>query len=450
MSSNELSNLDVRRPGFRWMNRYTRTLLTLFDQGVFSIATYLTSVCVARAGQSQLGWYFLVFTLWVFGTELHNSLVSTPQMLRLPRLKGERARAFNGSVLIHQAVLSLAATAFLLIVAVALYLGGRGNEQVEGFALVSLMGAISVAPLALRSFARNHCFTLRDPVTATVIDVVVSVLQLGGVWLVFWAGLLERHWWLAIVIVAVANLVASILWLAMSRTAFKPRLARSWIDFRRDWPTSRYIYLSSTLWTAGTYLYPWLISFIGGEHQAGIWAACFTLANLGNPLIMGIQNVMGPSIAHAFAGRSLSAFRTYVLKCSVLFTLIGSVGTLLMAVFAEYLLLKINGPEYAGFGPVTGWLAATMLLQGLSFPTSRGLFSLEKAKLDMFANIGPLVVLAALGALLTHHYGVMGAAICLVISQVVGSALRIVFFLQVSASPHERGLELADKQSAAV
>jgi len=282
-----------------------------------------------------------------------------------------------------------------------------------------------------------------------VFDISISVLQLGGIALVFETGLLQRHWWLAIVIVAAANLVASLAWLSIVRGSFRPRWKRSWIDFKRDWPASRYIYFSSTLWTAGTYLYPWFISIIAGEKAAGIWGACFTLANLGNPLIMGIQNLMGPSIAYAFAGRSPASFRAYVLKCSALFMAIGSIGTVLMAVLAEFLIQKINGAAYAGYGNVNGLLAVTLLLQGLSFPTSRGLFSLGKAKLDMYANIGPLIVLAVLGSFLIHHYGVMGAAICLVTAQVIGSLTRILFFLQGSAIARERVLPLADKQGAA-
>lgn len=446
MSSSNQINLDA--PRHPWMNRYTRTMLTLMDQGVFSISTYLTGVCVSRAGQSQFGWYILVFTLWVFGTELHNSLVSTPQMLRLPKLRGERGRSFNGSILLHQLALSVIATLVLLCVSGAFFALRDMGESVHGYALVSLMGAVSVAPLALRNFARNHCFTLRDPVTAIVLDVGVSVLQLGGVWMAYRTKLLEQHWWLAIIIVAVANLVASMLWLAMSRRSFRPNVRRAWVDFKRDWPVSRYIYLSSVLWTSGTYLYPWFISVIAGEAMTGVWAACFTLANLGNPLIMGIQNVMGPSIAHAFTNRDLGQFRAYVLKCSGLFMVIGSIGAIAMALLAEVLLRRINGAAYAGYGHVTGLLAITMLLQGLSFPTSRGLFSLGRAKLDMYSNIGPLIVLGMLGAVLISHNGVMGAAICLVIAQVVGSISRILFFLSVSAPHRVESIPIADKSGA--
>jgi O-antigen/teichoic acid export membrane protein len=201
---------------------------------------------------------------------------------------------------------------------------------------------------------------------------------------------------------------------------------------------SRYIFVSSMLWVAGMYLYPWLILHFAGAAAAGAWGACFALANLGNPLVMGIQNIMGPSIAHAHADRSLIDFRAYVLRCTVAFVAIVLPACVVMALLAERLLTLLNGGAYAGYGNVTAILGFTMFLQGISFPMSRGLFSLGRAGLDMAANVGPLVVLAALGALLVGHYGVLGAAISLIIAQFVGSGIRAGAFLHVSRVDDQR------------
>ncbi len=159
--------------------------------------------------------------------------------------------------------------------------------------------------------------------------------------------------------------------------------------------------------------------------------------------------MMGPAISHAFAANSLQQFRRYVFKCTIAFVLVGGIGAAALAILSEPLMVFFNGSDYAGFGRISAVLAITMLLQGLSFPTSRGLFSLDRAKLDMYSNIGPLVVMVALGVVLIHRYDVMGAAICLVIAQIIGSVSRIVFFLAASAEPRQNRPSLADKTSAA-
>ena len=189
------------------------------------------------------------------------------------------------------------------------------------------------------------------------------------------------------------------------------------------------------LWVAGLYAYPWLIISFGGERAAGVWGVCFALANLGNPLIMGIQNIMGPAIAHAHADRDAAGFRAFVFRCTGVFIALVLPASALMAFFAEWLITHINGGQYAGNGHITAILALTMFLQGLSFPTSRGLFSLNRSGLDMLANVGPLIVLAAVGAILVRHYGVTGAAVGLVLAQAVGSMMRVIAFIRASRVP---------------
>lgn len=431
--------LEYAPPAKREMRAYVRVGLTLFDQAIVSIATYLTTVWITRSTQEGAGLYLLVFTLWIVAGEAQNSLISTPQMLRLPRLSTGRARRFNGSLLVHSLGLSAFLIVLLLVASgiIKLVHLATGWTQVADFPIVLLLSAITVAPLALRNFARNYCFATRDAVNALTIDIVVCLVQLGGVGVLFFFGELH-HWWLATLIVAIANLVAGLLWLSMSRHRFAPQRRRILIDLQRNWRTSRPIFASSMLWTAGMYAYPWMIVGIAGSAANGIWAACFTLANLGNPLAMGIQNFMGPAIAHAHADRDASAFRRYVLKCTLLYVLIVLPACVVMAVLAEPLLRLFNGSQYAGYGAVTAILAFTMLLQGLSFPTSRGLFSLGRASLDMLANLGPLVVLLVAGALLINWQGVIGAAICLVVAQGIGSALRCVAFLIVSKPDTKR------------
>lgn len=429
----------------------TRTFLALSDQAIVSIATFVTAALVARSSQYGMGLYGLVFTVWIFGTEIHNSLVSTPQMIKLPTLRADRAREFNGSLLIHQLVLSTALTLLLGVIAAILFLiesnmPGRGCRE---YAIVSLASAVSVGPYALRNFARNFCFATRDVPSALMLDIGVSVIQVGGVALAYFMHRLEAHWWLAVIVVSVANMISAMHWLTMARGSFVVRLARSIVEFRRNWRISQFIFVSSMLWTSGTYLYVWMVKQIAGTTAAGVWAVCFQLANLGNPLITAIQNMMGPSISHAFADRTLAAFRRHVLKCTVAFVVVGGIGAVALAVLSEPLIVLFNGQEYAGYGKVSAVLAITMLLQGLSFPTSRGLFSLNRPKLDMWANVGPLVIMLALGFVLIRHYDVMGAAICLVIAQLIGSVCRIVFFMAASAEQRQPPAILADKTGAA-
>ena len=410
-----------------------RVVLTLADQGVVSVATFATGVMISRSTQSGFGMYALVLTLWVLAGEVLNSLILTPHMLRLPRLNAVRARRFNGSLLIHQLALSSLLTIGLLMIAAAMFVlerpGRTGGD--DRYALVALMTAISVGPIALRSFVRGVCFAMRDPVSALAIDCGVSLVQVAGVGVLFLHGGLQ-HWWAAVLVIASANLLSAGTWLAASRQRFAPSLRRALGDLARTWRMSRLIFASSMLWVAGGQAYPWLISLIAGHSAAGIWGACVALANLGNPLLMGIQNSMGPAIAHAHAERTPEQFRRYVTRCSIVFVALVLPPSIAFSLLSNFLLLHVNGGNYAGYGAVTGVLAFSLVMQGVSFPTSRGLFSLGYAGFDMLANVGPLVVLACFGPLLVMRYGLVGGAACLLTAQAVGSIVRVCAFYRLS------------------
>lgn len=434
---------DVAEPPARPVPRWEalrqavpwRVVWTLCDQSVVSIATFLTGVMVSRATQAGFGMYALVLTLWVFAGEAHNSLVSTPQMLRLPRLNQRAARRFNGSLLLHQFALSALIVAGLLVASGVLYVieGRPSGLGFHGYSLVLFVTAISVGPIALRSFARGLCFATRDVTSALWIDAAASAIQLVGVAAIYFGGHLE-HWWMAVLVIAIANLVAAVAWLWLARARFAPSLRRAVADLRRNWRVGRLIFASSMLWAVGVQAYPWMISLIAGPHHAGIWGACVALASLGNPLLMGIQNLMGPAIAHAHVARDRHAFRAYVLKCTLAFVAVVLPPVAILGLSANFLLTHINGGDYAGHGAVTGVLALMLVLQGVSFPTSRALFTLGRAGIDMAANVGPLVVLAAIGPLSVIRFGVMGAAVSLLLAQTAGSAVRVVAFLRVTSA----------------
>lgn len=410
-----------------------RVVLTLADQGVVSVATFLTGVMVSRATQAGFGMYALVLTLWVFAGEAQNSLVATPQMLRLPRLNAQQARRFNGSLLVHQFALAAVITLGLLVASAILFAieGTPSGLGLHGYSLVTLVTALSVGPIALRSFARSFCFATRDVPGAFALDLATSVLQLAGIAAIFFGGHLD-HWWLAVVVLAGANLISAAAWTWMARDRFAIDARRALVDLRRNWAVGRFIFASSMLWAAGVQAYPWMISLMAGPRQAGIWGACNALASLGNPLLMGVQNLMGPAIAHAHAKHDLAAFRRYVLRCTVAFVAVVVPPCVLLAAGSNFLLTHINGGDYAGNGTVAGTLAAMLVLQGISFPTSRGLFSLGRAGIDTMANVGPLVVLALIGPLFVSRHGVLGAAVSLLVAQAAGSAVRFAAFLWIT------------------
>ena len=152
-------------------------LLSMFDQAVVSGANFLTTLILARTcSQDELGVYALAWTIVVFLAAIQGNLITVPYTVYCHRGDGQGLAEYAGSTLAHQLLTSLAAVACFLGLDVLLSLG-YGPVSLRPAAWVLLC----VIPfILLRDYARRFTFAHLALVTATAIDVVVAVLQLGA------------------------------------------------------------------------------------------------------------------------------------------------------------------------------------------------------------------------------------------------------------------------------
>ncbi|HQY87680.1 MAG TPA: hypothetical protein PK402_03415 [Tepidisphaeraceae bacterium] len=421
-------NYQPTKPPTRLHHRATvRAFLALADQGVVSVATFLTGMLTARAAgtKDSIALYYLALTLWVVIGEVGNSLVSTPHMIRSPKLSGTRLHQFNGAMLMLQLILSVGLT--LLVVIASIFAAMDGAHEL---AMMLLLTGLCAAPITLRNFARNFSFARHDTLGAFALDLGVSVLQLGLVALLYVNH--QLTWWHALLIVGVANLVGAFAFLGALRDLFKIKRLRAVASIRKSWNDSKWLLASSLTWTAGTYLYPWVVLLISGRAEAAVWGVCFQLAAVGNPLVMAVQNFLGPQIAHAHNTHDTAGFRKYVLSATGLFALAILPVSIVMAVASPFLLPKLYGDQFIGNAETASTLVFAMLFTAISFGVSRGLFSLNRARLDLYANAFPIIVLVTVGVILVWQKGAAGAAMALLVGLGLACAFRTIAFLRIS------------------
>ena len=373
----------IRRSSF--ITHHFRFLVSLADQAAVSGTNFLSGVVIGRAcSEAEFGRYGMALAAMLVLTEVGNALVGTPHQVMYPRLAAANRPRFNGATLWHAVGLAaLVATGFLAAGAVA---GGS-----TGSVLLAL--SVAAAAVLVRYYARLFSFTVLRPAAALVLDGTVCVLQLGGLIVLWRAGRLTPA--SALLVIAAANGLALSAWLLARRGDFArvtPRDAAG--DLRRTWPLARWVFFSGLLWTLGMHTYPWLVGGLRGEAAAGAWAACFGIGALANPLMMGVQNLVGPAVAHEHAkDAGPAAFRRFVMLATVGFALAMVPFVAAAAVFGEVFLKLYGEGKYAGYGPVVALLAASTVAHALGFPSSRALMATGRARQDTMANVVVLIVL---------------------------------------------------------
>ena len=403
--------------------------LSLADQAVASVTNFATGVIIARASsKEEFGLYMLGFTLILLVTDLQTSLIATPYMVYAPRLQGRAHALYTGSTLIHQVVFSLLATLVVIGAACAARfgVGPHGLEPV----LWALAGVGSL--IMLREFVRRICFASLKLRTVFIFDAFIGVGQICGLLVLAHFKLLSasRAYW---VIGATCGL-AVLCWLWLNRHHYHLHIDESVLDLKRNLIFGKWVFASGLLWTASTNLYPWLLAFFHGAAAAGVFAACLGVVSASNPALLGIQNFLGPKIAHVYAIRGRIGLRKFVLKISGSMAIPVSLLTLIMIFWGDRFIGLLYGSRYTGNGRVVAILACNLLLSAVVFSYSRALFAIERADLDFALNFAAIFIMLTLGLWLVKIHGPFGAALGLIIAGGVTSILRVGAFLKLTSS----------------
>jgi len=419
------------RGGLGLLTGATRRLgvVSVTDQAAASATNFLTGIIIGRAcTKDELGFYMLGFSLVFVAIELQSSLIATPYMVFSPRLQGRAHKAYTGSTLVHQGVLSALAILGLAVAGIPLWLG----LGPAGLASVVWALALAITFILLREYVRRICFANLRMATALVADCAVAVLQLGGLLLLASRGLLSAG--RAYGTIGAACGAVAIVWLLANRRMFTVGARQAKADFRRNWQFGKWVFASGVLWAASMYLFPWILAAFDGPAAAGVWAACLGIVNLGNVLLLGGQNFLGPKIANVYAESGPAALRGFVARAAALFCVPLFVFCVALVLVGGPLVELLYGAKYAGNGVVVAVLGFNLVASAVAFSFSRGLFTLERADVDFAINCVALGVLLTLGLWLVKTFGVVGAAAGLLMTNGGAAVARGVVFSRLTGA----------------
>lgn len=401
-------------------------ILSLADQGIVSATNFVTGIIIARTcSQAELGLYTLGFSVILLVTDLQTSLISTPYMVYAPRLKGCAHALYTGSTLLHQMAFSLLIVIALLFGAVAAAMGAGPNGL--GQVLWVLVATISF--IVLREYARRVCFARLKLLPTFLFDACIAGLQIAG--LLFLARLqmlsASRTYW----VIGSSCGIALLWWFWSDREFYRPRINESRADLKRNWIFGKWVFASGLVWAVSMNLYPWFLAAFHGTGSAGVWAACLAVASVGNPALLGIQNLVGPKIAHEYAAAGPAAMRRLVFTITGAISLPVSLLCLALILWGGRLMSLLYGSQYAGNSGVVAVLALSVLISAPTFCFSRALYATERPDQDFLASFAALIVMVTLGIWLARALGPLGAAFGLLAGNAATSALKAGAYLKM-------------------
>jgi O-antigen/teichoic acid export membrane protein len=404
-----------------------KTLLALVDQVIVGAANFVTLLLLGRlAGAENLGLFALVMTVFYLLMTVQESLVTLPYTIVAAKLKGERHLQCSGAALTQSATWAAFVGVAIAIVGVSMYWFGD-DAQVAG-----IVGAFAlVAPIWLiREFTRRFLFAnmrLTRVVAMSIAGATTQVIALG-----LWAYSGRLSAVTALYAMGMGSSVAGFGWLWLSRREFDFHRERSSYFVLKNWVLGRWIVASQATNVVASNMMLWLIAFWLGPTATGVFAACDSILRMANPIIMSLNNILTPWAAIGFHRGGKAKLNQIVWKSTALLGLFLLGFTFAVSVTGGWILGHSYGSSYAEAWATLVVLAVNQLVAKLSLATGRALLVLERADINLIADLAGFATALIAAPLLLPMYGILGGACALLAGSLAMSGVNIAAYVLTS------------------
>lgn len=398
--------------------------VALADQAVVSGTSFSTTIILGRlTGPSELGLYSLAVTLALFAAVLQEALVTLPYTIFGRRLEGTPRRRYAGTSLLLCGALALIAVASGLVAMGLSSAGFLASHLEPALALCTLI----VPMFLLREFARRFLFAELRMAQALQLDAGVATLHLLALFALASAGALSARTAAFGSAGAAAVVVAA--WYWQSRSAFT--IGRE--DIRstvvQNWQFGQWVLVGRVVSLLNSdVLMLWLIALLVNPAASGTFTACLAIVFFSNPFVLGVANLVGPKIAHAYAEGGPTAAGRAVTQSTWIIAAPLVAFCLLVWLFAGRALQVLYGNAYVGQEATVVVLALGTLASALGLGASNGLWVLGRPKANTVSSGLGLVVTLSTASVLVPMLHILGAALGLLVGQGAESLTRNLLF----------------------
>lgn len=391
--------------------------LAVGDQVIVSATNFLTTVLIGRfSGPAALGVYSIGFTLLTSCLCVLEALISTPYTVQ--RHHARTTDGIVGASLMQTAALSAASAALLMAAAGVSY--AAADVAVTHMLWVL---AVMIPGVLLREFARRIAFAHLHMEQALLLDLAAAALQLCTLGWLLHIGQLSTV--TALAALGAASTLSGLVWLLASRTSFTTNTTVFRAATRAHWRLGRWLFATQVVVAVQGLLVYWLLVWRQDTTAAGVFTACTSIVLVSNPILLGFGNYLAPKSAVAWAegGRERLLGES---RCDAALLVSGlALFCAAVLLFGDPLIRALyKGPEYAGNADTVSLLAIGMLAMAVGMPANNALISMQRPQSLFWTAVLATSATAASVWGLVGPWGPMGAAVAVLIGNIIRSGVR--------------------------
>lgn len=391
----------------RLWKRFNGGFWTLLDQGAISLGTFLVNIQLARElDAAEYGTFALLLGGFFLFQHFNVSLIYYPLMLKLSGGKHERS---SDLVFVSLILTALSTSAFSAVVTSCLIVFGRSD--------IAFAAAVYLVLWQLQDALRRALLAQFSHQTAAIADGVTYIGAAAGI-----AILADFH------SLSVSNALfamAGTCALAIAVQVFQrpptfPRGGNARDLLHGFWTHGKWAFVNGVILIVTVQAFPWALTMLDGPAAAAAFQAVLNVANLANPIVLGLSNIIMPTVTQAYAAGSMrSAWRaaqTYIIIGATLLSFC-VIPVMLMPHTVLALFYGANSP-YAHLERAVGAMVLAVAINSIAEMINTFIHGVGSAKLAVWMNGTSLGVVALLLPFVGLH-GVAGCALVLAAARVV-------------------------------
>lgn len=412
----------VRKPALR------QGTAVLVDQGALTLATFVAGVLVARANSKEdYGIYVLGWSVLLIFLSIQRALVNLPFTVYAPRLDQDDLAKYQGSTLIHTAVLCVFSV-LILLMAYVFAAEMRVNDAITLWSSLPWL-MVLVVPVLLREYVRNSLLAALKVRASLGVSMLATLFLVSIVVAFYIAEKLSVR--MTYQVIAVVYVLAIVLMVWNHRNDYRFEAKRFLPEFLMGWPLARWALIDVLAYTAASQAYPWLLLMLSDYQAVAAYGACLAAASLLTPFLRGMSAYVMPRMAHGHKGNNpanlMRLLRLSLLVLSIPYALWLTIG----AVFSTEIMTLLYGDTYSEFGVLFILLLLRVVIASVSSPFESALQTLERADINTASLIIGGIVTVGAGFVLIKYFGLVGAGLAGVISAIATMLWRWFFIRKV-------------------
>lgn len=399
------------------------------DQGFFAASNFAVNILLARwLTPYEYGAFGLAFAIFLFVGCVHQATFLEPMLVFGPGKYKERLPEYLGALVYgHFALVALGS--------IALLLAGLGFALWGSTVLSATLLALALTEpfILLLWLMRRACYARFEPHLAASGSAWYMALMLAGAYALYRSGWLSAV--SALGVMGISSLAVSI-WLAVRLRVKLPPLRGGDLlrsSLREHWSYGRWSVPNNALnWVPQNIFYV-VLPLYGGLAAGASFRA---LMNLIRPVLQfgwALSNLLLPALVRA-RDRGHDAFGSRVRSALILYTLGLSSYWLLLGAFHEPLVTWLYAGRYTEYAGLLWLLGLSVVFAGVKLVIGYSVRALERPDWLLLSYAIPAIAAATLGTGLIFLWGVAGAAIGLLASQILTAVLVAVFYRRLRSS----------------